>query len=283
MSLSESVRRIGAKPLFISEEICRAFFESLFGQPFPKTRPEWLRAPSGRRLELDGFCEPLGMAFEHHGQQHYQRGRFSSTESELSKRLDYDSAKRAGCEERGILLIEIPELDRFLPVSDLRAFIKGKVQEAGRQVPDDFDTRSIDDTGVRLHGGLSRLRSAAEARGGVCLSKSWLGIRRRHHFRCADGHVWSAVAYEVLVGNTWCPHCYRRDRGALVLRRDIEAKFGRLRQVADSRGGACLSSEWLGAAVGHRFRCAFGHEWEARPHNVLRGTWCPKCARGGAG
>ena len=55
-----------------SEKICREVFEVLFNRLFPKTRPAWLINPgTRRRLELDGYCKELGLAFEYNGEQHY--------------------------------------------------------------------------------------------------------------------------------------------------------------------------------------------------------------------
>ena len=54
-----------------SERICKRAFELLFNRDFIKTRPSWLVYNSGRRLELDGYCEELCIAFEHNGIQHY--------------------------------------------------------------------------------------------------------------------------------------------------------------------------------------------------------------------
>jgi len=50
-----------------------------------------------------------------------------------------------------------------------------------------------------------------------------------------------------------------------------------LHQIAFSRGGACLSNRYLGDRVKLLWRCAEGHEWEAMPNGVKKGSWCPLC------
>ena len=52
---------------YTCEEKCRFIFESCFQKKFIKTRKVL-----PHRLELDGYCEELKLAFEHNGKQHYQ-------------------------------------------------------------------------------------------------------------------------------------------------------------------------------------------------------------------
>ncbi len=55
-----------------SERICKDILERMFGKPFLKAKPAWLLNGRGKRMELDGYCEELQIAFEYHGIQHYQ-------------------------------------------------------------------------------------------------------------------------------------------------------------------------------------------------------------------
>lgn len=55
-------------------------------------------------------------------------------------------------------------------------------------------------------------------------------------------------------------------------------KLARLQAVATSRGGKCLSTEYLGVVVKHRWECSEGHQWASTPDSVVnRGTWCLAC------
>lgn len=50
---------------------------------------------------------------------------------------------------------------------------------------------------------------------------------------------------------------------------------------AKSRGGQCLSDEFLGMQGRLTYRCAEGHVWEARPaKHAYEGSWCPECLSG---
>ncbi len=51
-----------------------------------------------------------------------------------------------------------------------------------------------------------------------------------------------------------------------------------MRELAESRGGQCLSTEFSGIGSKLTWRCWFGHEWEATPVCVTAGHWCPECA-----
>lgn len=54
-----------------------------------------------------------------------------------------------------------------------------------------------------------------------------------------------------------------------------EAKF---RAVVASKGGEVLG-DYAGSQVKVRLRCSHGHEWEAKPNDIVHnGTWCPTCA-----
>ncbi|WP_224044863.1 zinc-ribbon domain-containing protein [Paraburkholderia unamae] len=122
----------------------------------------------------------------------------------------------------------------------------------------------------RLPDGLDRLRGAAEARGGVCLGDTYERLNDRYRFRCAKGHEWKAYGHLVVRG-AWCRACSDES-----LRLGIE----RMQEVAQARGGRCLSEVYLGSKIKLTWQCHLGHVWEAAPCNVLyRDAWCPSCFR----
>lgn len=123
--------------------------------------------------------------------------------------------------------------------------------------------------------GLERLREAAAKRGGRCLVDGYGGIDGDYEWECAEGHQWFARGYSVVRGN-WCQTCFGLrhsdrliDPDGLVL----------LQTAATERGGHCLNNQYDGTQRSYRFRCAAGHEWKASGGSVLRGSWCPRCAR----
>lgn len=112
--------------------------------------------------------------------------------------------------------------------------------------------------------------SAAHDHGGECLSKEYVNSASPLIWQCEKGHVWKNSLSGVRTNNQWCPYC----AGKAKLTIDL------MREIAESRGGKCLSEEYINSATKLTWRCTYGHEWMATPDNVKnRGTWCPKCSR----
>ena len=54
-------------------------------------------------------------------------------------------------------------------------------------------------------------------------------------------------------------------------------KLKEMQEIAESKGGRCLSKVYVSAHAKLEWECKEGHTWFAIPSNVKRGTWCPKC------
>lgn len=123
-----------------------------------------------------------------------------------------------------------------------------------------------------MRNTLEYAKALAKSKCGKCLSTVYENRRSMLMWQCGFGHKpWSASYSNVLSG-TWCPTCAHSIRGTIE---DMSA-------LAKSRGGRCLSEEFLNFHVPLRWRCAKGHEWMAAPNSVVsrgrrEGTWCPDC------
>ncbi|HEY0135865.1 MAG TPA: hypothetical protein VGB85_17390, partial [Nannocystis sp.] len=118
----------------------------------------------------------------------------------------------------------------------------------------------------RRERGLEAVREAARRAGGRCLSDTYVNHDTKLEFECRSGHRWHTRPRVVTAGK-WCPECGHRPRIRLVA----------MQALAKVRGGACLSTSYVAAAPGMRWRCAEGHEWSATPARITAGGWCPDC------
>jgi hypothetical protein len=125
---------------------------------------------------------------------------------------------------------------------------------------------------------LEEMRQIARERGGRCLSTSYKSAGTPLLWVCRHGHHWKACAANVKAGTrrkgSWCRECYN-------VRRRFHEKLSitAMRDLANTRGGRCLSEEYLGSKFKLTWKCKFGHRWQAAPSYVVQGTWCPICAR----
>ena len=94
-----------SEPKWKSEYQCREIFEKLFtGYKFKKERPYFLE-----RLELDGYCQQLLLAFEFDGIQHFEHLKyFHKTYTQFEEQKIRDKKKDKLCKEHGVKLVRIP-------------------------------------------------------------------------------------------------------------------------------------------------------------------------------
>jgi hypothetical protein len=107
----------------------------------------------------------------------------------------------------------------------------------------------------------------AQSRGGLCLSETYVNANTKLKFKCFAGHEWETTPHNLKDGN-WCPYCANK--------KEIDP-IVRMREIAVSKGGTCLSTDYISTTSKLKFRCADGHEWQAAPAEIKDGTWCPQC------
>ena len=93
-----------------SEREVRSIFETIFsGCHFIRCRPHFLIGHRSRRLELDGYCGALQLAFEYNGRQHYEHvSHFHRHAQTFAAGVARDGRKRDLCRIHGIRLIVVP-------------------------------------------------------------------------------------------------------------------------------------------------------------------------------
>lgn len=248
----------------ISERLCRKILELKLGQPFQKSRPSWLVNSRGNRMEFDGYAPKLCIAFEFHGQQHFQiNSKFSPTDEALRQRIADDETKKSLCIQRGIQLIEISQKGCTVPSAELIENAVRKAHVHFKLSHEEYDQVLFT---VRSPKLFEQAHALAKLRGGECLSISVPAVKVKIKWKCQCGYIWDAPLASIKIGQ-WCPKCAG----------NVASTLEEYQAIALSRGGKCLSAEYVNADTKLRWLCAQGHEWESRPIAVKRGDWCKRC------
>ena len=248
----------------ISERICRKIFENIFNEKFSKRRPNWLLNPQNKKMELDGYCKKLRLAFEYQGVQHYKYvQKFHQTRS-FERQKTMDDVKRKKCEENNVILIDVPYT---IDYEKMPKYIIQECKKRNIKIPE--ITKSLDYKLMNIYSPekLKELQEIAKEKGGLCLSTKYINNRTKLKWQCKEGHIWGAVPNSIKQ-NTWCPYC----GGGLRL--DIQ----QMQELAKKKGGVCLSKEYVNNRIKLIWRCKEGHIWKSAPYNIKDGRWCPYCA-----
>lgn len=247
------------------EEICRSHFEQIFKTKFTKSYPSWLKN-KGARLELDGYCEELSIAFEHHGEQHYKKSNFfHKSKITFEKRKELDKLKLHLCNQNSVNLIIIPQLVSLTKIRDLQNFIINKCQEMNISLPEKIDAIDWSKCYINTdHKKFIELCKLAESRDGKLLSERYLGSTTPLQWFC-NKHKrdwWSTVA-SVKNHNSWCPDC----------KLDKQRKRSRIQEIETTFNVQCISTQ------SPNFEYKDGHQkltWKCnspRNHAVIEISW----------
>lgn len=188
----------------VGENITRKYFEFIFQKPFIKIRPFWLLNNSGHRLELDGYCAQLNLAFEYNSQQHYGKKIYAENNAIL---LDNDLHKIQICKKKNIKLFIIPECKNYV---DKKIYIKEYIikylPKFGFKIPNTFIDFELTDKLIYDNDIINELRHIATDRDGYLISDHYLGDSNKLIWKCKYKHIWEAMPGSIKRGS-WCPHC----------------------------------------------------------------------------
>ncbi len=258
--------------VFIGESICRYYLERIFGTPFPKSRPDWLRA-NGKGYELDGFSESLKIAFEHHGTYHYEIDRLhAKTEDHVKKRQEKDRVKEILCAQNNIKLIVIPEIFNITPLSKLGPLVRDQCEDKGVSIPNYEPSEGMDfNQAYKYPYGnemLAKLHKIAQNKGGECLATTWLGSETKLPFVCAQRHEFKTIPSDILGGH-WCLICSGR---APIGLKTVQA-------FAKSHQGECLSNTYKNTSSLLKFTCKNGTIFEMTWANISKRKVFCRCGK----
>lgn len=251
----------------ISERYCRKFFEKIFNNNFPKRRPRWLLSDKGYSMELDGFYEELKLAFEYQGGQHFSDDFFKGKKRKktLKDIQKYDQLKKSICENNQVTLITVPH---NVTIENMQKYIVMKCLDSKVPLPNIIPEIDYHSFNVYSPKHLTWVKEYAFKHGGECLSERYHGRDIKLVFKCAKGHIFAVTPHSLKSMKSWCPTCAGRPPYTL---KDMQ-------NLAEKRGGRCLSEKYINSETKMIWQCKNGHLWEATTGNVVYGDWCRKCA-----
>jgi len=246
-----------------SEEKVRFIFEQLTGEKFIKTR----KILDGR-LELDGYCKHLNIAFEYNGKQHYFEHKIwhSKKNNTLKLQKERDIRKATLCQKKSIPKIDVPYylandqhmLENYIrqQLLLLHIPIKNRVNWSHFNfLPDEF----------------KRLKKVAVNRKGQLLSRCYLGSHSKHYFLCNKcNYRWYATAKDVLYKNSWCPSCANNQK----------KNISYVKKIAKNLDLILLSKKYKHMNALYLFACKrCGKRLRIRANNIQQGKrMCSVCA-----
>ena len=257
----------------VNETISRAILEHLFECSFTKIKPLWLRSEAGHRLELDGYNEHIGLAFEYQGQQHYEYlPFFHKSHDDFDQRQRWDQHKRQACESQGVTLLEIPY---WIESSAIQAFICDALDPTHKALVKNKELLDVSRIQTGRGEELARLQKLAQTRGGRLISEIYIDSRTPLLWDCGNPlhDSWSAVPSSITQG-TWCPRCGDED-AARKKRTPVEeiTKLGALREWV------YLGEEAQYQPRRYKFRCGNGHEFSKDIGRLRKPLGCKECGK----
>lgn len=257
--------------VYLTEKKCKFIAEFLTGEDFLSTYIPIENDPIfAKRFQLDCYCKELKVAIEHNGKHHYVRNiRFQRTEEDFKRQLIKDARKIELCHIMGIKLLVVPYWVSENGDNILENFILDNFDSFGIH----SINRKVDFSNFYANSPLESMKQLAKYRGGECLSENYVTAHKKLEWKCSEGHFWKATAASVKSG-TWCLICgIEKTRAARILHTIEE-----MQQIAKSRGGKCLSTEYKTNKIKLKWECKYGHQWEALSDSVIgQETWCPYC------
>jgi hypothetical protein len=222
-------------------------------------------------MELDGFSESLGIAFEYQGIQHFSVGFFGG---DVEQRMADDLRKVELCRENRVILMHLTyEVDP----SSFKDEILRQAIEAGLELSSfDFKTE-IDFTGAYIRQDrLTELKALLAPKGIQVLSRKWFSVGDSYEFRCDNcGHIWKARGNAFFNSRrvAGCDHCARKEFGSMRL-----LGMQELHAFASAHGGKCISTDYIRRNYRYEWECSRGHIFERSYNNMkYRDQFCPAC------
>ena len=113
---------------------------------------------------------------------------------------------------------------------------------------------------------MERIRKIAQTQEGECLSEVYINANTKLEFLCKEGHVFEKIPYNIEKG-AWCNECNGQAKWTL----------DKVKELAESKGGECLSVKYVGFDHKLDWKCGNEHKWQGTLHNAIK-YWCDRCS-----
>ena len=274
-----------SKKTYVGQERTRIIFEGHFLLPFPTVRPEWFKNPvTNKKLELDGYCEELRLAFEYQGRQH------SSNDTEFGgdylHQQERDQYKVDLCREHGIRLIIINQPRSYEAEKFFQSVAKD-CREQGLELTitlDDLNFNGINDTNT-LVKNYQDFKDFATSKGFQLVTTQFSTMEEPLEFKCQDNHnfqmkgsVFKTILNTDKYRDEPCPECHKKNNPEKV---NETITIHSCQELAQSIGYKCLSQSYLNVNTPLEWQCGHGHTLTKTYRQMIRnqtGKYCTQCS-----
>ena len=251
----------------LGENFVRRFLEIQFDSQFPKSYPKWL-STGDSQLELDGYAEAIGIAFEHQGEHHFKKSqKFQGLSLKTTKR--YDSIKVKLCKDNGVKLIVVPELNNLLQAKDLIHFLgtEFKRLKIRSKLPKSIPIQIYSQIYI-ASDLLDIYKSHCASLKISVLSQNWYGYTHYYEHKCnVCDHEFKYKAANLKNLNHGCPSCGGGRKNLFYLIK-----------MTERHGWKLLDTEFKLLKSVYKWECSKGHRFEMIGQRAVNCyARCPLC------
>lgn len=118
--------------------------------------------------------------------------------------------------------------------------------------------------------GLEKMRKYAEKHGGKCLSNHYVNRDTILTWECKNKHKFKESRSNITVRRNFCREC--------ASEQIREKNLKKVKEIAEKKGGKCLSEKYVSREDMMKFQCEKGHIWETSYQSIYYDkSWCVRC------
>lgn len=263
----------------MGERVSRFIFETIFSKNFVKTpQPMWLKKEYNetKTFILDGYCEELKLAFEHHGRQHFKFNKkfHRSDIRNFHKQVEDDSYKEVLAGVFGVRIIVIEELGHYHSYDQAFEIILEKLKKRNIELPSNIDKMKIDLSKI-FYGSnkIDPFREIAKKMKLKIPKQLYRGTNKKHLIVCLGcGEEFKKVLYQ-LDSSSGCPACWKKDKASRS-----KYNIADIRVASEKAGLKLISKKFNGLDQSYTLKCSKGHIVKKTGKTIMYSqSSCAKC------